>query len=59
MPFDRHADIAIALEPFGLALEDVEKAWLPGDDTFFVKGQRVPEAVSTDPSQSSPPAGAR
>jgi monoamine oxidase len=33
---------------FGLALEEVDKEWLPGGDTFYVNGQRVPEAIVVD-----------
>jgi len=33
---------------FGLALEDLDKEWLPGGNTFFVDGQRVPEAAVVD-----------
>jgi monoamine oxidase len=43
-----HLTMKAYAQRFGLALEDVEKAWLPGGDTFFVKGQRVPEVVVVD-----------
>ncbi|HET6158350.1 MAG TPA: FAD-dependent oxidoreductase [Dongiaceae bacterium] len=43
-----HLTIKAYARRFGLALEDVEKAWLPGDDTFFVNGERVPEVVVVD-----------
>ncbi len=39
---------AYAQEFGGLELEEVEKEWLPGGDTFFVNGARVPEAVVVD-----------
>jgi len=43
-----HLTMKAYAQEFGLALEDVEKAWLPGGDTFFIGGSRVPEAVVVD-----------
>jgi monoamine oxidase len=43
-----HLTMKAYAQRFDLALEDVDKAWLPGGDTFFVGGQRVPEAVVVD-----------
>lgn len=40
-----HLTIKAYAQEFGLPLEDVGKAWLPGGDTFFFSGARVPEAV--------------
>jgi monoamine oxidase len=43
-----HLTMKAYAQEFGLALEDVEKAWLPGGDTFFFAGSRVPEEVVVD-----------
>jgi monoamine oxidase len=43
-----HLTMKAYARELGLALEEVEKEWLPGGDTFFVDGQRVPEAVVVD-----------
>jgi monoamine oxidase len=43
-----HLTMKAYAQEFDLALEDVEKAWLPGGDTFFFDGARVPEEVVVD-----------
>ncbi|MGH6959236.1 MAG: flavin monoamine oxidase family protein, partial [Dongiaceae bacterium] len=43
-----HLTMKAYAQEFGLALEDMEKAWLPGGDTFFFNGARVPEEVVVD-----------
>lgn len=43
-----HLTMKAYAREFGLDLEEVAKEWLPGGDTFFVNGQRVPEAVVVD-----------
>jgi monoamine oxidase len=43
-----HQTIRGYAREFGLPLEDVGKEWLPGGDTFFFDGARVPEEVVVD-----------
>jgi monoamine oxidase len=43
-----HLTMKAYAQRFDLALEDVEKEWLPGGDTFFVNGERVPETAVVD-----------
>ncbi len=43
-----HLTIKSYAQEFKLALEDVKKAWLPGGDTFYFNGARVPESVVVD-----------
>jgi monoamine oxidase len=40
-----HLTMKAYAREFSLAMEEVEKEWLPGGDIFYVNGQRVPEAV--------------
>jgi monoamine oxidase len=43
-----HLTIKSYAQEFKLKLEDVNKAWLPGGDTFYFNGARVPESVVVD-----------
>jgi monoamine oxidase len=43
-----HLTIKSYAQEFKLKLEDVNKEWLPGGDTFYFNGARVPEAVVVD-----------
>jgi monoamine oxidase len=43
-----HLTMKAYAREFDLALEDVNKEYLPGGDTFYINGQRVPESVVVD-----------
>jgi monoamine oxidase len=43
-----HLTMRAYAQRFDLALEDVEKEWLPGGDAFFVNGDHVPETTVVD-----------
>jgi monoamine oxidase len=43
-----HLTIKGYAKEFKLQLEELEKIWLPGGDTFYINGARVPESVVVD-----------
>jgi monoamine oxidase len=43
-----HVTMKAYAREFGLALEEVEKEWLPGGDAFYVDGKRVSEQAVMD-----------